>query len=299
MIFPCLDESAAIVGAKLRRVDGEKLGKVKSLTIKGGKTGLLYRPEDLSLDRIIIVEGEADYLVLKLLGFKSVIGNLGGASAGKQAIGALCRNTREIVSFYDSDEAGQLANSQLRQALGRSIRVVHFPEIDGKKKLDVNDLYRMGFGREDFDKMIDSAIDESITETETAARSDSPIVQKNGGYYILQTTREGDVRETQITNFTMRPKNFVIYEDRKALLVDVNGQEGEFSAAEQTDVRQFGVKLKNLSPMFSKFGMFNSELETLWRYLLDRAPVKTMYNVSDVGYIQKLDVWIFDNGVVR
>ena len=105
IIFPCYDGNFGKIGAKLRRADGEKIGEVKSKTIKDTKTGLLYNPDDLG-EEIYVCEGEADYIVLKSLGFFSLIGNLGGVGANADKIQKIVKQSGKIICLYDNDKAG-------------------------------------------------------------------------------------------------------------------------------------------------------------------------------------------------
>lgn len=185
IIFPCYDvpedeeQEPKLVGAKLRRVDWEKFvfkgSALKSVSVWKPKdykwdfefsTWLIYTK--ISDDYVIIVEWEADYFILKLLWFDSVIWNLGWVSANSDKIQKLTRKVKKIISFYDNDSAWVKANRELVGKIGRPIRRINYPEIEGKNSFDVNDLYKMGYSKKDFDNLIEKSeiLDEEQAEKE-------------------------------------------------------------------------------------------------------------------------------------
>lgn len=145
IMFPCLDREWNMIGMKLRRVDGKNIRGKKSYAPAWLKTGLLY-------DRIgktaIIVEGETDYIILKILWFNSVIANLGWVASHKPALKSVLFNTSRVVCMYDNDNAGQTHKKSLAKSFGREILQVDMPirnDIQWRPLTDINDLYRVGF----------------------------------------------------------------------------------------------------------------------------------------------------------
>lgn len=156
IVFPCHDGSFQKIGAKLRRADGEKIGEIKSKTIKDTKTGLLYNPDDFG-EEIYVCEGEADYIVLKSLGFFSLIGNLGGVGANADKIQKIVKQSGKIICLYDNDKAGFEWAKSLQEKIWRPIRVVPYPKIDGLDKYDINDLFKQGWREEEFQELFEKA----------------------------------------------------------------------------------------------------------------------------------------------
>lgn len=158
IIFPCLDSKEELRGLKLRTIDWTPFdfkGKdVKSVAVSS--TWLIYKKSDLSED-IIIVEGETDYLILKMLWFNSVIWNLWGVTSNKQEIKDLTKKSNKIICFYDNDSAWVKAVNILEEFLWRPIRRIEYPKIEGMDKYDINDLFKVWYGVDDFDLLINNA----------------------------------------------------------------------------------------------------------------------------------------------
>lgn len=146
LFFPMYDENKQRTGLKMRTVDWTEFNTTwKSGNIAGGKSGCIY--SQIDEDQVIIVEGEVDYLTLKTLGFKSVIGNLWGISACKSILKDLCKNTKRIIVAYDNDEPGRNAKLDF----WRPHEVLAYP--DDTEGCDVTDLMKRGFDYHDFRKM--------------------------------------------------------------------------------------------------------------------------------------------------
>ena len=176
IIFPCyiVDPdilSKKIVWAKLRRCDGEKIimqwDYKKSIAVSkppkeeySGEipfsTWLLF--SEISDDQVLVVEWETDYLILKILWFESVIWNLWWVSSNASEIQKLVKNTKKIVCLYDNDWPGKKWSIDLQTKIGRPIRILEYPKIDGVEKYDINDLFKMWYRKKDFDILIQNSI---------------------------------------------------------------------------------------------------------------------------------------------
>ncbi len=170
IIFPCHDETKTIIWWKLRRTDWEPF------ETSGGskqKSPAISKPEDytwpqqfstwvifsnISADYVLIAEWETDYTILKILWFESVIWNLWWVATNADKIQQLCKNTKKIICLYDNDWPGLKWAKNLQEKIWRPINIVQYPKIDWKDKYDINDLFKMWYRKEDFDKLIDSAI---------------------------------------------------------------------------------------------------------------------------------------------
>lgn len=168
IIFPCYDQNNKIVWWKLRRVDWEKIKTqnwyIKSVTISKPKdyqgeqifsTWLLYK--EILTDHVLIVEWETDYLILKILGFKSVIWNLWWVSSNAKEIQQLVKNVEKVICLYDNDSAWIKWAIDLQIKIGKPIRVLNYPKIDWLDKYDINDLFKMWYRREEFEKLINNS----------------------------------------------------------------------------------------------------------------------------------------------
>ena len=63
--------------------------------------------------QVIVCEGEADYLVLRMLGYDNIIGNIGGASACRDIIRDITKHIDKVIIAYDNDVAGKKAAEKL------------------------------------------------------------------------------------------------------------------------------------------------------------------------------------------
>jgi len=200
IIFPCLDwdEEKTLIGAKLRRTDWEKFtykgGALKSVSVWKPadykwkfqfSTGLVY--DKISDDYVIIAEWEADYNILKLLWFDSVIWNEWWVSAWSDKIQKLVKNTKKVISFYDNDPAWIKANTELVKKIWRPIRTIVYPEIEWKDKFDANDLFKMGYNKEDFQKLLDNS---EIMDLEKAKKESEKVELYNNRFFYNNTKME-------------------------------------------------------------------------------------------------------------
>ena len=188
IIFPCL-KTWNIVGCKLRTTDKTpfdfKWKGLKSVSVWKPKdykwkfpfsTGLIYK--ELSEKYVLIVEWETDYIILKLLWFKSVIWNLWWVSTNADEIQSLIKTTKQIVCLYDNDWPWILATNILQEKVWRPIRKVLYPKIEGKDKYDINDLFNMWYKKADFNKLIK----ESVLLDEAKKSEDQPLYKKRFFY---------------------------------------------------------------------------------------------------------------------
>jgi len=213
IIFPCLnwDDEKTLTGAKIRRTDGEKFiykwWALKSVSIWKPKdykwefefsTWIIY--DKISDDYVIIVEWEADYAILKILGFESVIWNLWGVSAWADKIQSKVKKVKKVISFYDNDPAWIKANKELVKKIWRPVRRIIYPEIEWKKDFDVNDLFNMWYTKEDFEELLENS---EILDLETAKKElekptkkeETPVLYKDRFFYNNTKMEYFDVKD--------------------------------------------------------------------------------------------------------
>ena len=163
IVFPSLDQNGKIIGAKMRKINNlpedEAAGGTKSINITGSKSGVIYTSlgEIKNAKKIIIVEGEADYIILRMLGFKNVIGNIGGANACREIIRDLTRYADRVVVAYDNDETGKMAYKKLREFCNRDMHRISYidrKDQNGKPYKDINDYFEGGFTYDDIRRML-------------------------------------------------------------------------------------------------------------------------------------------------
>ncbi len=182
LLFPCFNESKELIGVKLRRKDWKTIRGKKSLAV--GKTGLLY--DDISLDRMIIVEWETDYLVLKLLGYNNLIANLGWVQSWRNMLKSVLSDSSTILCLYDNDTAWYNWKIALQETFKRTIEEVVFPirkSQKGRLLSDINDYYEVWY---DTKKKWDDILSNSrnVWESETKKdRTDFVFLRSNLEYY--------------------------------------------------------------------------------------------------------------------
>ena len=148
LMFPCMNEKGERIGMKLRRVDGKKIRGFKSYAPSGLKTWILFDPKTINKDQAIIVEWETDYIILKILGYKSVVGNLWWVASNKETLKSLLFDTSKVLCLYDNDEAWVMHKEWLADAFWRVVYQVDPPireDTNGNTLTDVNDLYNVWF----------------------------------------------------------------------------------------------------------------------------------------------------------
>ena len=153
-MFPCYDQNADLIWMKLRRKDGKTIRGKKSLAV--GKTGLLYDQVDTT--SALITEWEIDYLILKLLGYPSVIWNLCWVQSGGAMIKSLLAETNKVICLYDNDVPGEKGKQSLAKTFGRQIFDIEYPvreDKEGKRLWDINDFYNAWYdSKEKWNKII-------------------------------------------------------------------------------------------------------------------------------------------------
>ncbi len=143
-LFPCYNESNKLIWIKLRRKDWKTIRGKKSLAV--WKTGLIY--DSIPKDTAYVVEGEMDYVILRMLWYKGVIGNEWGVQSGRKYLKGLLYETDKVVCLYDNDLAWESGKLALSETMWRPIYNVDYPvreDKTGKKLSDINDFYKVGY----------------------------------------------------------------------------------------------------------------------------------------------------------
>jgi len=143
-LFPCYDELNNLIGLKVRRKDWKTIRGKKSLAV--WKTGLIY--DTIPKDSVYIVEGEMDYIILKMLWYKGVVGNEGWVQSGRKYLKSLLAETDKVICLYDNDLAWESGKLALAETMWRPIYNVDYPireDKTGKALSDINDFYKVGY----------------------------------------------------------------------------------------------------------------------------------------------------------
>lgn len=180
--FPMYNAQKEFTGLRYRlfKADLEALPEEieirKSMNLKGSKLGLLFSCEGVEKsDVVLLCEGEIDGLSLASLGFSNVVMNLGGVGNCMPLIKELTAE-KEVICFYDNDEAGKQAIAKL-VSNGIPLKVVDLFEEDEEKQ-DINDLILMGLTKKDFEDFIAESKPFEFTDDQDEEKGEERIISK-------------------------------------------------------------------------------------------------------------------------
>lgn len=315
IIFPCYDKTENIVGAKLRRIDWEKISTVKSLAIKWFATWLLYKKEDISKDYVLIVEWETDYLILKTLWYKSVIWNLWWVSSNKDSIKELVKWVDIICCMYDNDLPWLKWAIWLNNEIKRPIRRIIYEKIDWLDKYDINDLFNQWHRRDYFDKLLWNA--ELITDEDRELIKTTPEVKEEkiektfliselNSWYTFEKTTKDNTYDSPISNFKLEVVDILQLEDLediiRKLVIKVSCEWKTdiwiFSAADICDISNFKRKIRSLNPNCSFFEMDNKSLEELIRFIQSKKDIPYTIVINKKWFIPKYNCWMMNDWII-
>ncbi len=136
LVIPMLEDQA-IVGVKFYNPKGTGM-KYQNMA---GSGSVCWPLENLTYDKVFLVEGEKDCLTMLGVGLNAVTFTTGAGKFPADYIRYFAG--KEVCVIYDVDEAGRKGAVAVANALGfaaKSIKIVDLP-LTGKPKGDVTDLY--------------------------------------------------------------------------------------------------------------------------------------------------------------
>ncbi len=163
LMFPSLDVDGKIIGMKLRKVNNmpedETTKDSKSINVTGSESWVIYWSLAFikAAKQVIIVEWEPDYIVMRMLGYDNVIGNLGGVNSCREIIRDLIKFTWSVIIAYDNDGPGRKGAQKLAEFCKRQmfyIKYIDRKNVKGEVYKDINEFYEAGFNRDDFENML-------------------------------------------------------------------------------------------------------------------------------------------------
>lgn len=168
----------------------------KEFQAAAGREVPLYNEDVLDSDgeRLIVTEGELDCITLLSHGIEDAVG-IPGANIGKlKWLQKFDDSKRKIYLCYDNDKVGQKAAREMARKIGieKCINVLlpPFQTIDGQPGKDVNEWFRSGRTKEDFEKLLAQSSPfpvENITSLTQALDEEADDMEKNGGLPALST----------------------------------------------------------------------------------------------------------------
>lgn len=292
--FPMYNAQNEYTGLKYRmfKNDFEKIpsetGVKKSMVLSKSKTGLIYNKAEIEkAEEVLLCEGEIDGLSLASLGFENVVINLGGVGNCMEAIKTVCKD-KKIISLYDNDQAGQIANKKLAEIVKRPVFIAKLPLASGKEKTDINDKMLEGWGKADFEKCIVQA-----------EKSEGKITTKESFINYLQTENSVNhvystgIIHNQFYHLIYCPDPYIIFSNRTFAEVKDNCFEFEekmFSLKQAPIPEKISSSINTISKKgiadfisakrtYSKDEIFTKLKETLKAYY-DFYEKKEMYVVA-------------------
>jgi len=160
---------------KMRNLARGKEGR-KFMRTKGSHSGIFNVDAIQDCDQVVLCEGEFDAISLWQMGITNVASTSLGAKKDLPSSWLLAlAGARDIVLFYDQDDAGQEATAGLISQLGsHRCRIATVP--DGVEAKDANDLLRLGTSQSEMRAIIDSAKPiENTSITTPAAYQDAVL----------------------------------------------------------------------------------------------------------------------------
>jgi twinkle protein len=141
---------------KMRNLARDKAGR-KFMRTKGSHSGLFNVDGIQGCDQVVLVEGELDAISLWQMGITNVASTSLGAKKELTTSWMLAlASAKDVVIWYDADEAGDEATAGLIRQLGSyRCRIARIPDQWDAK--DANDLLRQGATRSDVRAILDAA----------------------------------------------------------------------------------------------------------------------------------------------
>lgn len=173
IMFPAYDQNGIQIGCKMRKVNNlpedEDSKDSKSINITWAQSGVIFDSLETiqKAKQLIIVEWEPDYIVLRMLGFDNVIGNLGWVLACKEIIRDLVKMTNSVIVAYDNDAAGKDGARRLAEFCKREMFYVKYVDrknVHGEKYKDINEFFEAGFRKDDFENMLKNSTEIKIED---------------------------------------------------------------------------------------------------------------------------------------
>ncbi|HMS90646.1 MAG TPA: DUF5906 domain-containing protein [Candidatus Absconditabacterales bacterium] len=213
LIFPALDQNGNITGVKMRKTNNlpedESSKDSKSINVTGSKSGVIYHSLSFvrSSQNLIIVEGEPDYIVMRMLGYDNVIGNLGGVNSCREIIRDLTKMVSTVIIAYDNDQAGREGGRKLSEFCKRKMFYIQYIErnnVYGNPYKDINEYLEGGFNFDDFEKMLTKATEIKMEDdgrgsyNSQESKSVLAMENKNPFIYLRRKFEYYDIYENQI-----------------------------------------------------------------------------------------------------
>jgi DNA primase len=154
--IPIFDRAGQFAFFKLAKAPNDQTASPKMLATPGARAELYgWERVFANPEQIIICEGEFDRLALESRGFAAVT-STGGALTFRPEWAEVLREIPTIYMCFDNDAAGREGAGRVARLISHA-RIVRLPEEVGEGG-DVTDFFvRLGRGREEFVRLLESA----------------------------------------------------------------------------------------------------------------------------------------------
>jgi len=156
VVIPYYNRAGNLIYAKFRTIPPAK----KEFRNVSGREQPLFNDAVITsgMDEIIFTEGEIDALTLASYGYENVCGIPGANNKKAEWIDKLDNaQPKEIFLLYDRDKVGQEAAREMASRIGiekaRNILLPEFTTADGKPGKDINEWFKAGHTREEFETL--------------------------------------------------------------------------------------------------------------------------------------------------
>ena len=267
LMFPIIDKDGAVIGFSGRLLESKELAKYKNTpaTSVFNKSEVIFginllkklREEkrennDYSgIDKIIIVEGQIDVMMMHQYGFTNTVACLGTAFTPYH-VRKLKQFSENIILLLDGDSAGQKATMRSIDVLrkgGVNVTVAKLP--DG---LDPDEFLRK-FGKEEMDNLLDNAVEGIKFKIYSLAESFNLNEPSECAHFIeesLKVIKELDSESEQdsylpiIHKFSSTPIE-ILRSDLKKLKIEKKQSRDEVEESEPVkEVKKDGYTLADL-----------------------------------------------------
>lgn len=268
-------------------------------------------------DKVAIVEGQNDRISVIEAGFDGAVLCTCGQLSGKQL--EWIRDNlagKQVVSFFDSDDAGDTYRSKLKKVLPKATQIRLMCE--GIK--DIDDFLKKGRKSliEAFSFVVGNEAKEENGIPELVGggeQGEMPsvsipsfdrelgIVEKDGAYFKIRKDKEGDETLMRLTDFTIKLKNIFLLDGKRVREAEIIRWDGFKSnpmlvdSETKVSLKQFRSKVADACDA-NFFGQ-EADLMSMWRYVYKHGTEKTVYIPDHIGLVENDGGWLFGNVYLR
>lgn len=273
---------------------------------------LFFNQDDIKKDKVYIVEGQND--VLSLYDAKADAGLIGtnGSISSKQ-LDWIQKNlsNKKVYTIFDPDKPGDTYRSKIKKVLPNSVHI-KLPETLG----DIDDF--LGAGKtltEAFGHVVEVSSKEETSQMADESRgaesvnvgvydADTNVLEKNGCYYKVKTSKDGEDQLVILTDFTIKMRNIFLIEGKRLREIEVIRNDGFKSNPllidSETKVSMKAFKAKIADACDGAYYGSDSDLLSIWKYVYKKGTERTVEIPDHVGCLKdRPGGWLLRNMYIR